>query len=68
MGAVPLRIVIVVHIATGLTAVVFGALATLAPKRPGRHLRSGRTYLSALAVLATTATAIAVARPHTLTC
>jgi uncharacterized membrane protein len=60
-----LRIIIVIHITAGLTAVVAGAVAMLAPKRRGRHPYSGRIYLVALAVLATTATLIVIARPHT---
>jgi len=60
-----LRVLIVAHIAAGLAAVVFGAGAMLAPKRPGRHPRRGRGYLLALAALVATATGIAIARPHT---
>ncbi len=60
-----LRVVIVLHITAGLTAVVAGATAMLAPKRRGRHPRSGQIYLGALTVLAATAVVIAVARPHT---
>lgn len=60
-----LQVVIIAHIAAGLAAVVLGAAAMLAPKRPGRHPRRGRGYLLALAALVTTAIAIAVARPHT---
>ncbi|MFD4582316.1 hypothetical protein [Streptomyces sp. NPDC058434] len=63
--AVLLRIVIVIHIAAGLTAVAAGATAMLAPKRRGRHPRSGHTYLGALVVLTTTAIVLAAARPHT---
>ncbi|KOV49780.1 hypothetical protein ADL00_45425 [Streptomyces sp. AS58] len=60
-----LRTVIVIHIAAGLTAVAAGASAMLTPKRPGRHPRSGRAYLGALAVLTTSAAVVAAARPHT---
>lgn len=60
-----LHAVVFVHIAAGLTAVVSGATAMLAPKRPGRHPRGGRVYLAALAAVVATATPIAVARPHT---
>jgi hypothetical protein len=45
--------------------VIAGATAMLAPKRPGRHPRAGRTYLAALAVLTATAAGIVAARPHT---
>lgn len=60
-----LQILIIVHIAAGLAAVILGAAAMVAPKRPGRHPRRGRGYLLALAVLAATATGLAIARPHT---
>ncbi|AVH60814.1 MULTISPECIES: DUF2306 domain-containing protein [Streptomyces] len=60
-----LRTIIVIHIAAGLTAVTAGATAMLAPKRPGRHPRSGRAYLGALAVLTASAAVVATARPHT---
>jgi hypothetical protein len=51
-----------VHIASGTTAVVAGALAARAPKRPGRHPRAGRVYLWALAGIFTTATVMAAIR------
>jgi len=60
-----LHVVIGIHIAAGVTAVVSGAAAMLAPKRPGRHPRAGRVYLAALIVLAATAAGIVAARPHT---
>lgn len=60
-----LTLVIAVHIAAGLSAVISGAAAMLAAKRPGRHPRRGRIYLTALAVVAVTATLIVIARPHT---
>lgn len=60
-----IQVLIVAHIAAGLSAVIFGAAAMVAPKRPGRHPRRGRLYLLALALLATTATGLAIARPHT---
>ncbi|MCX4510686.1 hypothetical protein OHA27_10280 [Streptomyces sp. NBC_01619] len=60
-----LHIVVVIHIAAGLTAVISGAAAMLAPKRRGRHPRNGHVYLGALAVLTATATALAIAKPHT---
>jgi hypothetical protein len=64
-GTVILEVVIVAHIAAGVTAVVAGAVAMFAPKRPGRHPRAGRIYLGALTALLATACAIAIARPHT---
>lgn len=60
-----LRIVIAVHVAAGLTAVVSGATAMLAPKRRGRHPHAGTVYLGALAMLVITAIGIVAARPHT---
>lgn len=60
-----LEVVIVTHIAAGVTAVVAGAVAMFAPKRPGRHPRAGRIYLGALTALFATGCVIAVARPHT---
>jgi formate hydrogenlyase subunit 3/multisubunit Na+/H+ antiporter MnhD subunit len=60
-----LEVVIVVHIAAGLTATVSGATAMLAPKRGGKHPRGGRVYLSALTLLVVTAIGIVFARPHT---
>jgi hypothetical protein len=60
-----LTAVIAVHIAAGLAALLTGIAAMLVAKRPGRHPRRGRVYLAALATVATTATVIAIARPHT---
>jgi uncharacterized membrane protein YoaK (UPF0700 family) len=51
-----------VHIAAGLTAVIAGALAATARKRPGRHPTAGRVYLVALSVVFATATVMAVIR------
>jgi len=51
-----------VHIGAGLVAVVAGALAATARKRPGRHPRAGRVYLWALAFTAATATVMATIR------
>jgi uncharacterized membrane protein len=57
--------VLAVHVGAGLTAVIAGVLAATAHKRAGRHPRSGRVYLSALAVVAGTALVLAVLRwPH----
>jgi hypothetical protein len=50
------------HILSGLTAVVAGALAATAHKRPGRHPRAGRVYLMALAGVFATATVMAAIR------
>jgi uncharacterized membrane protein len=53
---------LVIHILAGLTAVVSGALAATAKKRPGRHPRAGRIYLSALGGVFVTATIMAIIR------
>src|SRR6266511_4726624 len=55
---------LVLHVACGLTAVVAGALAATAKKRPGRHPRAGQVYLWALAGVFTTATIMATIRWH----
>jgi uncharacterized membrane protein len=57
--------ILAVHVAAGLTAVIAGATAMLAPKRSGRHPHAGRTYLCALGVVFATAAAMTVLRwPH----
>ena len=53
---------LVIHILCGLTAVIAGALAATARKRPGRHPRAGRVYLWALGGIFTTATIMAIIR------
>ncbi|MQA13974.1 MAG: DUF2306 domain-containing protein [Pseudonocardiaceae bacterium] len=53
------QLLIACHVLAGLTAVVWGAGAMLAPKRRGRHPRRGRAYLVALAVVAATGTTLA---------
>jgi hypothetical protein len=55
---------LVLHILSGLTAVIVGALAATARKRPGRHPRAGRVYLWALAGIFATATIMAAIRWH----
>jgi hypothetical protein len=54
-GLDPFSIALACHIAAGLTAVIAGAVAATAPKRPGRHPRFGIVYSWAVAVVATTA-------------
>jgi hypothetical protein len=49
---------LVIHILSGLTAVIAGALAATARKRPGRHPRAGRVYLWALGGIFATVMAI----------
>jgi len=55
-------VALTIHIASGLVAVVAGALAATARKGPGLHPRAGRVYLSALAGVFATATVMAVIR------
>jgi hypothetical protein len=50
------------HIAAGLTCVVTGVLAMAAAKRPGRHTTAGTVYVCSLAVVAATATVMALLR------
>jgi hypothetical protein len=50
------------HIVSGLTAVIAGALAATALKRPGRHPRAGQVYLWALGGISATATVMATIR------
>ena len=52
-----------VHVLAGMTAVVTGALAATAPKRRGRHTRSGTIYYQAITVVFVTATAMTAMRP-----
>jgi uncharacterized membrane protein len=60
-----LSVVIVTHIAAGLTAAICGATAMLSPKRAGRHPAAGRCYLLALIAMVATALVLAIARPTT---
>jgi hypothetical protein len=55
---------LVLHILSGLTAVIAGALAATARKQPGRHPRAGRIYLWALGGVFATATIMAAIRWH----
>jgi hypothetical protein len=55
-------VVLLVHIVAAMTCVVAGALAATARKRPGRHPRAGRVYLSGLGLVFVTATVLAVIR------
>src|SRR5437870_8089264 len=48
-----------VHVAAAGTAVLAGAVAATARKRPGRHPRAGTGYLWALAVVFATAAILA---------
>ena len=53
---------VALHIAAGLTAVIGGAVAMLAPKQPGRHPLAGTNYYWALAVVFATTSALAFSR------
>jgi hypothetical protein len=55
-------IALVVHIVAGVTAVIAGAAAATASKRPGRLPKAGRAYLIALAAVFGTATVMATIR------
>jgi hypothetical protein len=55
-------IVLAVHVAAALTAVIAGAVAALSPKGAARHVRAGRWYYRAITVVFATATALAVMR------
>jgi hypothetical protein len=55
-------VALIVHIAAGLTAVIAGALAATAKKRPGRHPKAGRAYLIALGFIFATASVMAAIR------
>jgi hypothetical protein len=57
-------IALAVHVGSGLTAVIGGALAATAKKRPGRHPRAGRVYLWALGGIFATAAVMAAIRWH----
>ncbi len=50
------------HVTAGLTAVITGATAALARKGSPRHIRAGRWYYGAIAVVFATATALSVMR------
>lgn len=47
-------LLLVVHIAAGVTCVISGAVAALSRKQPGRHPRAGTVYFWALCVVFTT--------------
>src|SRR5579862_6242457 len=54
--------ILAVHVIAGLTAVITGATAALARKGSPRHIRAGRWYYGAIAVVFATATGLAVMR------
>ena len=51
-----------IHVIAGLTAVITGAIATLARKGSPRHVRAGSWYYRAITVVCATATALAIMR------
>ncbi len=51
-----------IHVAVGLTAVVSGAIAALAPKGSTGHVRAGRCYYRAVTVIVATAVVLAAMR------
>jgi hypothetical protein len=53
---------LVVHIAAGLTAVMTGAIAALTRKGSAQHVRVGRWFYRAIAVVFLTATALSIMR------
>jgi uncharacterized membrane protein len=57
-----MQVFLACHIAAGLTCVVTGALAMTAAKRPGRHTAAGAVYVWSLAVVAASATVMALSR------
>jgi hypothetical protein len=61
-GTVVFTGVLACHIAAGLTCVVTGVLAMTAAKRPGRHTTAGTVYVCSLAVVAASATVMALLR------
>jgi len=57
-----LTVVIGIHIAAGLTAVIAGLTAMLAPKQAGRHPHRGHVFLVAIGVVFATATGFTARR------
>jgi hypothetical protein len=61
-ASVAFAALLVCHVPAGVVCVVAGAVATLSPKRRGRHPRFGTIYYSALVVVFVTASAMAFLR------
>jgi hypothetical protein len=55
-------LLLAVHVAAALTAVIAGAIAALSRKGTARHVRAGRWYYRAIAVVFASATALAAMR------
>jgi len=55
-------LIVAIHVPAGLFAVISGAGAMLARKGSARHMRWGRIYLAALAVVFVTGVALVVSR------
>lgn len=51
-----------VHVAAGIVCVISGAVAMLAPKRPGRHPLAGSVYYWGLVIVFATMTALSIMR------
>ena len=60
--AAPFLAFLVVHVLSGLTAVIAGAVAALTRKGSRRHIRAGRLFYGAITVVFATATALAAMR------
>jgi hypothetical protein len=54
--------ILAIHVIAGLAAVITGAVAALARKGTGRHIRAGRWYYRAIATVFVSATGLAVMR------
>lgn len=62
MALATFHVFLAVHVLSGLTCVVTGALAALSKKRQGRHTRVGGIYYWAFAVVFVSATGLSVLR------
>jgi hypothetical protein len=63
-GRALLLVTVAVHVAGGVVAVVAGAGAGVAAKRPGRHPRRGNLYCAALSVVVVTAVVLVAGSPR----
>lgn len=60
----PFTAILLPHVLAGLTAVISGALAATARKRPGRHPTAGTVYYWSITAIFATATAMSALRWH----